>query len=201
MAWEKVGWMINVNDLVYCRNSGLQVLTINSHTHPPPPFLCLFGFFLTSLFVSCSMGFFTHKEGIYFSINIFWFSFVTCYFILDVLVCFFFLPEFHVLLLWYPWLLPVVRCVWALCKGLWLWRWNMQVHHKASYLFFFFLLNYSPQNGHQSCHIRLNGWSDITPGEFGWDCSSLWLLDSVTTVCSEPLLSLVIYGEPLNVSC
>lgn len=107
--------MINVNDLVNCRNSGLQVLTINFHTHTHthiPPFLCLFGFFLTSLFVSCSMGFFTHKEGIYFSKNIFCFSFITYYFILDVLVrCFFFLPEFHVLLLWYPWLLLVVRCV------------------------------------------------------------------------------------------
>lgn len=113
--------MINVNDLVYCRNSGLQVLTINSHTLTPP-FLCLLGwgffwffFSLTSLFVSSSMGFFTYKEGlegIYFSKNIF-FSFITCYFILDVLVHFyFFFPEFHAFLLWYAWLLLVhVRCV------------------------------------------------------------------------------------------
>lgn len=70
--------MINVNDLVYCRNSRLQVLTINSHTHTQtPPFLCLFGLVVfSSLFVSSSMGFFTYKEGlegIYFSKNIFCF--------------------------------------------------------------------------------------------------------------------------------
>lgn len=49
--------MINVNDLVYCRNSSLQVLTINSHTHTHTTLSLFVWFFLTSLFVSCSMDF------------------------------------------------------------------------------------------------------------------------------------------------
>lgn len=51
--------MINVNDLVYCRNSGLQVLTINSHTHTT---LSLFGFVVFFHFIVC---FFLH--GFFFS--------------------------------------------------------------------------------------------------------------------------------------
>lgn len=42
-----------------------------------------------------------------------------------------------------------------------------------SQFFSFFFFFSSPKNGNQSCHMWLNGWGDITPGEFGWDCSSL----------------------------
>lgn len=138
MAREKAGWMINGNDLVYCRNSSLQVLTINSHTHHPLS-VCFLVFF-ASLFVCSSMGFFTYKEGlesICFSKKYFLFVLATSYFILDdsVHFCGFFSPEFHVFLLWYPWLLLVVGCVWALCKGFWPWRYKIQVQHKASYFF------------------------------------------------------------------
>lgn len=89
--------MINVNDLVYCRNSRLQVLTINSHTHTT---LSLFGFFflLYCLFFP-PWVFFTYKEGlegIYFAKNNF---------------CFSLKPVTLFLMFWYIFFLSRVSCI------------------------------------------------------------------------------------------
>lgn len=54
--------MINVNDLVYCRNSRLQVLTINSHTHTT---LSLFGFFFYFIVCFFLHGFFSHIKKVW----------------------------------------------------------------------------------------------------------------------------------------
>lgn len=88
--------MINVNDLVYCRNSRLQVLTINSHTHTT---LSLLVFFLLHCLFFPPWVFFTYKEGlegIYFAKNNF---------------CFSLKPVTLFLMFWYIFFLSRVSCI------------------------------------------------------------------------------------------